>query len=48
MNESISSFRFHEIKDQRIRDAMSKIKTSKGFGTETIPSYILKLLINNC
>ena len=26
VNESISSFRFHEIKDQHIRDAMAKIK----------------------
>ena len=44
-NESISSFCFHEIKDQHIRDVMFKIKTSKGFGTDNISSYFLKLAL---
>ena len=45
VNESISSFHFHEIKDQHVRDAMSKIKTSKGFDIDNISSYFLKLAL---
>ena len=45
VNESNSSFRFHEIKDQRIRDAFSKIKASKGFGNDNISSYFLKMAL---
>ena len=45
VNESISGFCLHEIIDQHIMDAMSKVKTSKGFGSDKISSYFLKLAL---
>ena len=50
INDSSSSFKEEEINDTHIRNAISKIKTSKGFGAVTISSYSLKLalpFINN-
>ena len=44
------SFHFYKINDLHVRDAISKIKTSKVFRNDNISSYFLKLAssyINN-
>ena len=42
-NPEEKCFRFKIIDVRNIRDAVGKMKTSKGFGTDTISSYFLKL-----
>ena len=37
--------KFTKINEQNIRDAIGKIKTSKGFGNDNISSYFLKLAL---
>ena len=46
MNPEEKCFRFKTIDVRNIRDEISKIKTSKGFGTDNISSYFLKLAIS--
>ena len=43
LNPDNRRFNFREIVFQDIRDAMSKIKTSKSLGSDNISSYFLKL-----
>ena len=45
MNNCNTRFHFENIEDQHIRDAIAKIKTSKGFGNYSISSYFLKLAL---
>ena len=45
MNNCSTKFHFEYIQDQHIRDAMAKIKTSKGFGNDNISSYFLQLAL---
>ena len=50
INDSNSTFKVEEINDTHLRDVISKIKTSKRYGTDNISSYFLKLalpFINN-
>ena len=43
VNPKEKCFRFKTIDVRNVRDAIGKIKTSKGFSTENISSYFLKL-----
>ena len=45
INDSNSTFKVEEINDTHIRDAISKIKTSKGYATDNISIYFLKLAL---
>ena len=45
MNNCSTKFHVEYIQDQHIRDAMAKIKTSKGFGNDNISSYFLQLAL---
>ena len=45
MNNCNTRFDFENIEVQHIRDAMAKIKASKGFGNDTISSCFLKLAL---
>ena len=45
LNPDNKRFSFRPIVIQDISDAMGKIKTSKSFGIDNIPSYFLKLAI---
>ena len=45
MNPGKKCFRYKTINVRHIRDAIGKIKTSKGFGTDNLSSYFLKLAI---
>ena len=45
MNNCSTKFHFYNIQDQHIRDAMAKIKTSKGFVTDNLSSYFLNLAL---
>ena len=45
MNKCSTKFHFNNIQDQHIRDAMAKVKTSKGFGNDKISSYFLNLAL---
>ena len=45
INEGNKTMKFTKINEQNIRDAIGKIKTSKGFGNDNISSYFLKLAL---
>ena len=45
INKEGKTFRFGEISEQNIGDAIGKIKTAKSFGHDTISSYFLKLAL---
>jgi len=45
INKCSTKFHFNIIQDQHIRDAMAKIKTSKGFGNDNISGYFLNLAL---
>ena len=45
MNNCNTRFHFENVEDQHTRDAMAKIKPSKGFGNDNISSYFLKLAL---
>ena len=45
MNNCNTRFHFENMEDQHIGDAMTKIRTSKGFGNDNISSYFLKLAL---
>ena len=45
INEGNKTMKFTKINEQHIRDAIGKIKTSKGFGNDNISSYFLKLAL---
>ena len=46
LNPKHSSFKFSSILVQDVREAVNKVKTSKGFGIDGISSYFLKLLLS--
>ena len=45
INEGNKTMKFTKINEQHIRDAIGKIKTSKGFGNDNISSYFLKIAL---
>lgn len=45
VNETNLSFHFHKINDHNIRDAICKIKILKGYGSDNVSSYFLKLAL---
>ena len=45
INEGNKTMKFTKINEQHIRDAIGKIKTSKGFGNDNISRYFLKLAL---
>ena len=45
MNKCSNKFHFNSIQVQQRRDAMAKIKTSKGLGNDNISSYFLSLAL---
>ena len=45
INESNKRMKFTKINEHHIRDAIIKMKTSKGFGNDDISSYFLKLAL---
>ena len=45
VNKSNANFQFKAIYVQEIRDALAKVKTTKGFGVDNISSFFLKLAL---
>ena len=45
LNPKSSSFKFSPLLVRDVREAINKVKTSKGYGTDGISSYFLKLAL---
>ena len=45
INKHKARFNFRTIEVQKIRDAFATVKTVKGFGTDNISSYFMKLVL---